>query len=427
MRNLNIWIEMDGENIRVGEIVGDDYSDACFAYDREYCSNPNHRPISLSLPFGLDKFSATQTRNFFEGLLPEGFTRRCICEQMRVDERDYLSVLAGLGKECLGAIKVTEEGDTDIVAEYRKLTKEDVANLAKEGAGESVQLVTKSHLSLTGASGKVGLYYDKSTKEWFQPIGDAPSTHIVKQSHIRLKKIVANEQLCLLTAKKLGIDVPESFIINTGVADDEDVLFATQRYDRVFHKGNKCIGGKQIPYRLHQEDFAQALGIASYEKYEKPNQNYLKRMFEILRNFSADPINDQLKLWNLCVFNYLIGNTDNHIKNISLLYSSDLKTLRLAPAYDIVSTVVYESSTEEMGMSINGIYNIHKITREDFEKEAKKIGLGKKPAMTAFDQMATAFVSALESARNELTKQGFYQANDIYEVIIQSGGIRHYL
>ena len=62
------------------------------------------------------------------------------------------------------------------------------------------------------------------------PIGEAPSTHIVKQSHVRLKKIVSNEQLCLMTAKNLGIDVPESFIVTTN-SDDETVLFATKRYD----------------------------------------------------------------------------------------------------------------------------------------------------------------------------------------------------
>lgn len=53
-------------------------------------------------------------------------------------------------------------------------------------------------MSQTGASGKVGLYYDE--EKWYLPIGEAPSTHIVKQSHVRLKRIVANEQLCLLTA-----------------------------------------------------------------------------------------------------------------------------------------------------------------------------------------------------------------------------------
>ena len=118
----------------------------------------------------------------------------------------------------------------------RRLTSEDVRNLAKEGAAESAQLMTKSHLSLTGASGKAGLYYDEKENQWYLPIGDAHSAHIVKQSHIRLEEIVTNEQLCLLTASYLGIDMPDSFVVDTGEAGDGDVLFATKRYDRIMNK-----------------------------------------------------------------------------------------------------------------------------------------------------------------------------------------------
>ena len=55
-------------------------------------------------------------------------------------------------------------------------------------------------------------------------MGAAPSTHIVKQSHVRLDGIVTNEQLCLMTAKKVGIEIPDSFVINVGDGRDEDVV-----------------------------------------------------------------------------------------------------------------------------------------------------------------------------------------------------------
>jgi len=103
--------------------------------------------------------------NFFEGLLPEGFTRKCVAKWMHMDENDYLSILAGLGRECLGAIKVIEKLDQVIDPDYRELSKEEVYSLASEGASESAELVTKSHLSLTGASGKVGLYYNDLDKK----------------------------------------------------------------------------------------------------------------------------------------------------------------------------------------------------------------------------------------------------------------------
>ena len=458
MINLTVIIEIRGVSRIVGHIAGTSHIDARFSYAPEYLSTPGCRPISISLPLQTVAFSPVRTRNFFEGLLPEGFTRRCVAERVQVDENDYISLLSALGSECLGAIKVVSDEVPAVEAGYRQLSMDEVQALAREGAMESAELVTKAHLSLTGASGKVGLYYDEPRNTWYLPIGDAPSTHIVKQSHVRLKRIVTNEQLCLLTASALGIDVPESFIITLGGNADENILFATRRYDRNpaaaytaarsstnFDSSDDAyidaaidksamiqtsvspsvrkLDGHPIPCRLHQEDFSQALGIPASEKYEKPGQNYLVKMFDALRKYAANPLFDQLKLWNICIFNYLIGNTDNHIKNLSLLYDEDLRGIHLAPAYDIVSTVIYDSSTKNMAMNIGGLYKLHEITRETFAAEAKLCGLGVKHALAAFDAMAEQFPAALDHAADKLEKQGFSDAKDIAQRIIAKRGL----
>lgn len=423
MRRLSVFIEINGLSKYVGEIVGSDSNDACFTYADTYLENPEHRAISIGLPLEEKSFNAQRTRIFFEGLLPEGFTRRCVAEWMHMDENDYVSILAGLGRECLGALKIMDESEDTIIPKYRELSSGEVYALASEGTTESAELVTKAHLSLTGASGKAGLYYNEKEDKWYLPIGEAPSTHIVKQSHVRLKKMVANEQLCLLTAKYLGIEIPESFIITTN-GDEETVLFATKRYDRKFSDDNIMLNGMPVPRRLHQEDFAQALGIAASNKYEKNNEGYLKMLFDVLRVHSSDPITDSLKLWDICVFNYLIGNTDNHIKNLSLLYAEDLKSVRLAPAYDIVSTMIYDSSSENMALSINGICNINEITREAFAKAASQVGIGVKIAMKRFDTMVNRFSDAITQAKEELKAQGFEQVEQICEMIMEKGGIR---
>ena len=159
-----------------------------------------------------------------------------------MDENDYLSILHGLGKECLGAVRIREEGEM-ASASYEQITEKQVRELAAEGASKSTELVTKAHLSLTGASGKVGLYFDPKGGCWYLPKGTAPSTHIVKQSHIRLKEIVTNEQLCMQTAKRCGIEIPDSFIINTAEGRDDEVLFAAKRYDRIFGDQPTMIDG----------------------------------------------------------------------------------------------------------------------------------------------------------------------------------------
>ena len=223
----------------------------------------------------------------------------------------------------------------------------------------------------------------------------------------------------MLTAAKCGIDTAESFIINTGSAAEEEVLYATKRYDRIITDSSRRIGALPRPDRLHQEDFAQALGIASSNKYEKENDHYLVQMFKLLREYSTDPIEDQLKLWDRVIFDYLIGNTDAHIKNFSLLYSSDMRSIRLAPAYDIISTVVYESSTREMSMKIGNAVDIDNVTTESFEQAASDVGLGKTLAMKRYNVMFDNFEKSLREAASELADEGFGTAMDMCWKILE--------
>ncbi|MBQ7502884.1 HipA domain-containing protein [bacterium] len=425
MKNYQVSIERNGVQIPVGAIVGESHKDARFAYDLSYLSEADAVPVSISLPLQSEPFSAERTKAFFDGLLPEGFTRQSVAQWMHLDAGDYLSVLCGLGRECLGALQITD-GLENVSASYERITEDQVRKLAAEGAAKSAELVAKAHLSLTGASGKVGLYFNEPENMWYLPKGTAPSTHIVKQSHVRLNGIVANEQLSLLTAAECGIDIPQSFIINTGSGRDGEVLLATRRYDRVFD-GRKRIGALPCPMRLHQEDFAQAMGVAAAKKYERRGEAYLRKMFQILRAHSADPMTDTLKLWDAVIFDYLIGNTDAHIKNFSLLYSSDMKEKRLAPIYDIVSTVIYESSTRDMAFSIGDIYSIDEIGEESLRKAAADAGIGRRIAMKRFNALRESFCSALKKSAGKLVRSGFDSAALIAAKIVRSGGIAKWI
>lgn len=422
MRKLYVSIEMNGTQTPVGVIAGNTTYDARFTYNEDYVAK-NMPAISISLPLSNESFSPEETKKYFEGLLPEGFARKSVANWIHADEEDYLTILEILGSECLGAIKISTDSVDD--SRYESLSLEEVTALAREGVSKSTELVTEAHLSLTGASGKAGLYYDEKNDAWYKPMGDAPSTHIVKQSHVRLSGIVTNEQLSLLAAAELGIKVPESFIINTGTAREEEVLFATKRYDRLISKESKLIDGLQCPFRLHQEDFAQALGIASSEKYEKDSRRYLPEIFRILRNYSADPIADQLKLWDIIVYDFLVGNTDNHIKNLSLLYSSDLKRINLAPAYDIVSTAIYSGSSREMAIGIGGERNLDKLERQHFALAASDVGLNETIALRRFDAMANGFENAMRVVSERLLAAGYDNVNEIKDKILINGGYGH--
>ena len=418
MKTLKVWVEKQGGYVNVGELTGDTPEEAVFSYSEEYTAGGG-TPISISLPVG-EEHSARQTRIFFEGLLPEGFTRRSVAGWLHVDEGDYLSILAGLGRECIGAIRITDGSEPEIKAEYHKLSVEQVRALAREGATKSAEIVIRSHLSLTGASGKVGLMYHGGS--WYQPVFDAPSSHIVKQSHIRLDSIVLNEHLAITAARNLGLDAAESSVVNIGDGADDEVLLASRRFDRKDSDAAELIDGIRRPYRLHQEDFAQAMGISSGNKYELPGGHYLADMFGVLRRYSANPLEDVLKLWRITVFDYLIGNTDNHIKNKSLLYTENLKSMRLAPAYDIVSTCIYPESTRDMAFNIGGKYSLDEIRRDDFAAAAQECGLGVRAAMREFDSLADGFEKSLSEAAAELKDQGLHAAGSIRDRILKNCG-----
>ena len=428
MKRLDVSIEINGRQREVGVISGSNDYDASFCYSEHYLESGTARPISISLPLTDKPYGPEPTRRFFEGLLPEGFMRRTVAEQNRTDDGDYLSILEMLGAECLGAVQIKGENYKNIEPSYRAFDPETMYKLAAEGATRSADLVVEAHLSLTGASGKIGAYKNIDGR-WFLPVGSAPSTHILKQSHIRYDKIVQNEQLALRTAELLGIDVPKSEIVeaypepvhDTGLNPPvtENVLFATERYDRTFKGAEDMIDGMLCPLRLHQEDFGQALGIPASGKYERPGEQHMKKMFDLLRRYSASPIEDQIKLWDIIVFHWLIGNTDGHIKNFSLVYDANLKAVRLAPAYDIVSTILYDTHSSEMAFSIGGVSEWSELDRSAFERAAKECGLNQKIFMKRFDDMEKKFDKVLHDAADRMAEEGYSEARMIADTITE--------
>ncbi len=406
MRKLDVSIEIEGRMREVGCITGETEYSAEFKYSEDYLAEESARPISLSLPLAGRAFGPEETRRFFEGLLPEGFLRRTVAENNRTDAGDYLSILEMLGSECLGAIQIKGDNYELTSPEYRLIDPEMMFRLASEGATTSADLVVEAHLSLTGASGKIGAYRGRNGK-WYLPVGSAPSTHILKQSHIRYDHIVQNEQLAMQTAALLNISIPASEIVETTGSPDECVLFATERYDRTMEDSVRTVSGLPCPLRLHQEDFGQALGIAAADKYEREGDMHMLRMFDLLKRYSASPIEDQMRLWDIIVFHWLVGNTDGHIKNFSLVYDRQLKSIRLAPAYDIVSTVVYGTHSSKMAFSIGGEIEWSKVDRKCFERACDELGISRKIFMKRYDRLAEAFEPALRQAASKLMEAGY--------------------
>jgi serine/threonine-protein kinase HipA len=69
--------------------------------------------------------------------------------------------------------------------------------------------------------------------------------------------------------------------------------------------------------------------------------------FALLRELSSAPAVDLQRLLDADIFNSLVGNHDAHGKNCSLKYGHET---RLAPPYDVLSTVFYPELSQKLAM-----------------------------------------------------------------------------
>jgi serine/threonine-protein kinase HipA len=165
---------------------------------------------------------------------------------------------------------------------------------------------TGIRLSLAGAQDKIAVRMEGDAVSL--PLDGAPSTHILKPAVKRFAGFVFNEAYCMRLAAAVGLPVSKAEIRHV----EEVEYLQIERYDRM-HRLNP--EGMSVLERLHQEDFCQAMGIVSENKYQKEGGPSLKQCFALLREVSSAPVLDLARLLDAVIFNYLAGNNDAHGKN----------------------------------------------------------------------------------------------------------------
>ena len=226
-------------------------------------------------------------------------------------------------------------------------------------------------LSLAGAQDKVAVRIEDG--KVCLPLGGAPSTHILKPAVERFDGVVFHEALCMKLAAATGLSA-------AAVRRETSRVSTTWSWIDMTGFTAQAPGGEPLLERLHQEDFCQALGIVSEQKYQKEGGPSLKQCFALLREVSSAPVIDLARLLDAVIFNYLVGNNDAHGKNFSLLYrgtGTENFEVTLAPLYDVVSTVYYPELSRDMAMRIGDEYSSEKVTARNFEQLAEEAGLGK--------------------------------------------------
>ena len=134
------------------------------------------------------------------------------------------------------------------------------------------------------------------------------------------------------------------------------------------------------------------------KKYQSAGGPSLKQCADLLREVSSVPAVDLQHFLDAVIFNVLIGNNDAHSKNFSMLYEKEaiLSTMlsksysskKLAPLYDLVSTVYYPDLSPKMAMKIGGEYVSDKLLPRHFEKLAEEAGLAKPMVIKRVPELA---------------------------------------
>jgi serine/threonine-protein kinase HipA len=368
-RALDVYLHHDV----VGHLVQDNDGDMTFQYADSWLEAPRAIPLSRSLPLRKERFRRNECRGFFGGILPEQSKREMIARNLGISARNDYAMLERIGGECAGAVTFLVPGDAmpERSYGYRELSDQELAAILKELPRRPLLAGEEGvRLSLAGAQDKIAVRIEGG--KVCLPLGGAPSTHILKPGVERFEGVVFNEAFCMQLAAAAGLPAAA---VETRNVEGVDVLLV-ERYDR-YHRS--LPGGAPVIDRLHQEDFCQALGIVSEQKYQREGGPSLKQCFALLRDVSSAPVIDLARLLDAVIFNYIVGNNDAHGKNFSLLYSGGTEDfrIRLAPLYDVVSTVSYPGFSAEMAMRIGEHYSSDKVSLKDFELMAADARLGK--------------------------------------------------
>lgn len=383
-RTLDVYLHRN----LVGHLIQDDGGQMLFEYAESWLETRTAMPISHSLPLRRERFPRKECSGFFGGILPERGVREIVAKNLGISANNDFAMLERIGGECAGAVTFvpTGQGLPERNDTYRDLSNDALVEMLKTLPRRPLLAGDKDvRLSLAGAQDKVAVKV--SGDRISIPLNGAPSTHILKPAHERFPGLVFNECLCLTLAKAAGLSAATA---ETRSIQGMDYLLV-ERFDR------RIVENPKSHYeRLHQEDFCQALGVVSEQKYQSEGGPSLKNCFDLVREVSSAPVLDLQLLLDAVIFNYLVGNNDAHAKNFSFIYST-VGEARLSPLYDLVCTAYYKELSPNMAMKIGGEYDADKIEPVHFEKLAVEAGLAKPLVKQRVVQLATSVVQCLNS------------------------------
>jgi len=297
----------------VGDEVGHLFKEAgefIFNYTSENSSNF----ISLTMPVRAKGYVHPYLHPVFEMHLPEGYLLAVIKKQFaKLTATDDFGLLHLMSPNVKG--RVNYQSSSKATIEPLKLN--DVLHPKHPQLFDELLLRFAMTTPLSGVQPKVlAQIENKATLKL--------DDYIVKAWGEDYPQLALNEYFCMMVVQLAGIEVPEFYL------SDDDQLFIMKRFD-IDRKGQYLGFEDMCVLQAKQRDDKY---VGSYEQVAGSIKTFASARYKerSLQQF-----------FKMIVLNNTLQNGDGHLKNFGLIYE-DLNDIRLAPAYDVVSTTVYIES-----------------------------------------------------------------------------------
>lgn len=226
--------------------------------------------------------------------------------------------------------------------------------------------VVKRSIAVPGVQAKLSLsLVNEAIKspERLTVVGALGGSYIFKPPSEDYPEMPQNEHVTMRIAEAFSIKtVPSSLIrLKSG-----ELSYITKRIDRT-NDGKK----------IHMLDMFQI--TEAFDKYKSS----MEKIGKALGNYSVNPLLDKLFFFELCIFSFLTGNNDMHLKNFSMIKTPS--GWLFAPAYDLLNvTIVNPGDKEELALTIEG--KKKKLRWVHFEGLGEGLGLSTKQMEAAFNR-----------------------------------------
>lgn len=380
-----------------------------FHYDESWLNWDDAIPVSLSMPLREDRYIGKPVFAVFDNLLPDNpDIRRRLAERSRAEGSDAFSLLAAVGRDCVGALQFIPDGMEAGAAgslDARPVSDDEIAailtNLGRNplGIGDDREF----RISLAGAQEKTALLFWK--QKWHVPHGTTATTHILKpeigrlRSGIDLSQSVENEYFCLKLVGALGIPTTKAEMAEFAGR----TALVVERFDRHWTKDRRLL-------RLPLEDCCQALSVPPDLKYESDGGPGIRDIAGLLKG-SDTPEADQRILFKAQLVFWLLGATDGHAKNFSVRLAARGR-FRLAPLYDVMSAQPNVDAKQirknqmkiAMAVGKNRRYVVDSIARRHFEQTAELCRYPAQNLVDIVEELRDTAASAIDEAFAQLPK-----------------------